>query len=81
LQFANRIKLFVADNCVDATGGPDLNFCGQVDRAPETFDITLVRSGYLNAAALTTRDIEAQFNWALNFNIDGNLKFNLLVNT
>lgn len=80
LQFNPLNKLFVADNCVDATGGPDLNFCGQVDRDPETFDITLVRSGYLNAAALTTRGIEAQFNWAPNFNIDGNLKFNLLVN-
>ena len=70
----------IVDNCVDAKGAPDQNFCRQVDRDPASFNVDLVRSGYLNAAALTTRGIDAQFNWAPELNIDGKLKFDLLVN-
>ncbi|OUL57355.1 TonB-dependent receptor domain-containing protein [Pseudoalteromonas ulvae] len=73
----------VVDNCVDATGGPDTSFCSQVDRNPETFDVELVRSGYLNAAALTTRGVEAQFDYRTDLDaldLPGKVNFNLLVN-
>ncbi|MCG7566025.1 TonB-dependent receptor [Pseudoalteromonas sp. CnMc7-15] len=73
----------IADNCVDAAGGIDEAFCSQVDRDPETFDIELVRSGYLNAAAITTRGIDADFDYRTDladFDIDGELTFNLFIN-
>lgn len=73
----------VADNCVDATGAPDPDFCSQVDRNPTTFDIELVRSGYLNAAAIYTSGIEFQGAYALDlesFNMPGEFRFNLLAN-
>ncbi len=73
----------IADNCVDATGGPDAGFCSQVDRNPVTNDIELVRSGYLNAAALNTEGVEAQFRYSSNlstFELPGELTVNLLVN-
>ncbi|MCL1138583.1 TonB-dependent receptor domain-containing protein [Shewanella pneumatophori] len=73
----------VADNCVDSTGGPDTDFCSQVDRNPTTYDIELVRSGYLNAAALNTKGIEFQAAYSLDlesFNAPGELRFNLLGN-
>lgn len=73
----------VADNCVDATGAPDPDFCGQVDRNPTTFDIELVRSGYLNAAAIYTSGIEFQGAYALDlatFDMPGEFRFNLLAN-
>ncbi|WP_028108623.1 TonB-dependent receptor domain-containing protein [Ferrimonas futtsuensis] len=69
----------VADNCVDATGGPDANFCSQVDRDPNTFDITLVRSGYLNAAAYNTRGIELQASYSMDLG-PGELDLNLVGN-
>lgn len=69
----------VADNCVDATGGPDANFCSQVDRDPVTKDITLVRSGYLNAAALDTSGIEMQTAYSMDLG-PGTLRLNLLAN-
>ncbi|WP_394392113.1 TonB-dependent receptor domain-containing protein [Shewanella woodyi] len=73
----------IADNCVDATGGPDDDFCSAVDRDPITHDVSLVRSGFLNAAALNTRGLEFQaaYNFDLaTFNLPGELKFNLLGN-
>lgn len=73
----------IADNCVDAAGGPDESFCSQIDRDPVTNDVDLIRSGYLNAAALTTRGIEADFDYDMNlsdFNYNGELKLNLFVN-
>lgn len=73
----------VADNCVDASGGPDQNFCSQVDRDPTSHDITLVRSGYLNASAIYTQGIEMQATYNLDlasFNTPGDLNFNLLAN-
>ncbi|HFB67069.1 MAG TPA: TonB-dependent receptor, partial [Aeromonadales bacterium] len=56
----------VADNCVDATGGPDVNFCGQIDRDPVTHDITLVRSGFINASAQKVRGVETNISYATN---------------
>lgn len=73
----------VIDNCVDAAGGLDAGFCSQVDRDPTTNDIALVRSGYLNAAATTTRGIEADFDYDMNladYSLEGELKLNLFVN-
>ncbi len=73
----------VIDNCVDAAGGPDAAFCSQVDRDSASNDITLVRSGYLNAASITTRGIEADFDYDMNltdYSLEGDLKFNLFVN-
>lgn len=73
----------VADNCVDATGGPDAGFCSQVDRDPVTNDISLVRSGYLNAAALNTKGVEAQVRYSTglsSFELPGEVTMNLLVN-
>lgn len=73
----------VAENCVDAAGAPDSNFCAQVDRNPETNDIELIRSGYLNAAAIKTSGIEADFDYRTDlaaFDVDGELTFNLFVN-
>ncbi|BDY03807.1 TonB-dependent receptor [Ferrimonas sp. YFM] len=69
----------VANNCVDATGGPDANFCGQVDRDPDTFDITLVRSGYLNASALETSGVEFQATYSMEVG-PGDLDLNLVGN-
>jgi iron complex outermembrane receptor protein len=72
----------VADNCVDATGGPDAGFCSQIDRNPTTNDIELVRSGYLNAAALNTKGVEAVFRYTTDlsaFELPGELKTTLMV--
>ena len=72
----------VADNCVDATGGPDAGFCSQIDRDPITNDISLVRSGYLNAAALNTKGVEAQVRYSTDlssFELPGEITTNLLV--
>ncbi len=72
----------VADNCVDATGGPDAGFCSQIDRNPTTNDIELVRSGYLNAAALNTKGVETQVRYSTDlsaFELPGEIKTNLLV--
>ncbi|WP_448554674.1 TonB-dependent receptor domain-containing protein [Thalassotalea montiporae] len=73
----------VVDNCVDATGGLDQGFCSQVDRDPVTNNISLVRSGYLNAAALNTKGIEAQARYVMGLgavNLPGEVTMNLLVN-
>ncbi|MGO2478346.1 MAG: TonB-dependent receptor domain-containing protein [Pseudoalteromonas sp.] len=73
----------IADNCVDAAGGPDESFCSQIDRDPVTNDVDLIRSGYLNAAAITTRGIEADFDYDMNlsdYDYTGELKLNLFVN-
>lgn len=70
----------VADNCVDATGGPDANFCGQIDRDAETNDIALVRSGYINAAGFNTNGIETNIRYRTDlnqFDLPGELRFNV----
>ncbi|WOC26482.1 TonB-dependent receptor [Pseudoalteromonas sp. N1230-9] len=73
----------IADNCVDAPGGPDESFCSQVERDPTTNNVTLVRSGFLNAAALTTRGLEADFDYSMklsDYGLAGDLSLNLFVN-
>ncbi|MBR9729150.1 TonB-dependent receptor plug domain-containing protein [Shewanella intestini] len=73
----------IADNCVDATGGLDAQYCSAIDRDPTTFDIDLVRSGFLNAAALNTSGVESDISYNLgleDFALEGDLKFNLFVN-
>ncbi|UAA39264.1 TonB-dependent receptor [Paraneptunicella aestuarii] len=73
----------ILDNCVDATGGPDLNYCSQIDRDPVTNDIELVRSGYLNAAAYNTKGVELQARYKTDlsmFDLAGEMTFNLVGN-
>ena len=73
----------IIDNCVDASGGPDSGFCSQVDRDPTTHDIELVRSGFLNAAAIETSGVEAQVRYVTGleaFELPGEVTMNLLVN-
>ena len=73
----------IADNCVDGTGGPDANYCSQIDRDPVTKDIELVRSGFLNAAAFNTSGIELQARYSTDltsFDLPGEVNFNLIGN-
>ncbi|AAZ26620.1 TonB-dependent receptor plug domain-containing protein [Colwellia psychrerythraea] len=73
----------IADNCVDATGGPDAVYCGAVDRSATTYDIDLVRSGFLNASAYNTSgiDVEMRYNFALDsLGVPGELYLKLFVN-
>ncbi|KGJ93152.1 TonB-dependent receptor plug domain-containing protein [Colwellia psychrerythraea] len=73
----------IADNCVDATGGPDAVYCAAIDRDPTTKDIDLVRSGFLNASAYNTSgiDVEMRYNFALDsFGAPGELHLSLFVN-
>ncbi|MCK8047071.1 TonB-dependent receptor [Shewanella sp. 1CM18E] len=73
----------IVNNCVDATGGLDTSFCADVDRNASTHNIELVRSGYLNAAAIYTQGIEFQAAYSLDlasFNTPGELNFSLLGN-
>lgn len=70
----------ILDNCVDATGGPDAGFCSQIDRDPTTNDVTLVRSGFINASALTTSGLEMQIRYTTDlerFDLPGELRFNI----
>jgi len=53
----------IIDNCVDATGSPDENFCSQIDRDPLTNDVTLVRSGFLNASAFNSKGYELNIDY------------------
>ena len=73
----------IADNCVDATGSPDAVYCGAVDRDPLSHDITLVRSGFLNASAYNTSgiDVEMRYNLGLeSLGAPGELRLSLFVN-
>lgn len=73
----------VVNNCVDSEGGPSGTFCSQVDRDEQTNDITQVRSGYLNAAALNTRGVEVDINYRTEleqYNLPGSLSANLFIN-
>ncbi|GAA0288350.1 TonB-dependent receptor [Psychrosphaera haliotis] len=72
----------IADNCVDATGGPDELYCSAIDRDPTTNDIDLVRSGFLNAAALNVSGIESEINYRTSlegFELPGELSVKLFV--
>ncbi|WP_232364976.1 TonB-dependent receptor [Salinimonas marina] len=69
----------IVNNCVDATGGPDSAFCSQVDRN-ENFDVELVRSGFVNAAALQTSGLEMQIRYTTDlaqYDLPGELRFNI----
>ncbi|MCP4326231.1 MAG: TonB-dependent receptor, partial [Alteromonadales bacterium] len=73
----------IADNCVDATGGPDTVYCGAVDRDPTSHDIELVRSGFINASAYNTTgiDVEVRYNLGLDaVSMPGDLRLSLFVN-
>lgn len=61
----------VINNCVDATGGLDDNFCAQVDRDPVTNDITLVRSGFINGSAIKAEGIEADIRYSTDLTFAG----------
>ncbi|MEW9797066.1 TonB-dependent receptor plug domain-containing protein [Alteromonas sp. CYL-A6] len=69
----------ILDNCVDATGGPDVNFCSQVDRGAD-FDVDLVRSGFVNASAIRTSGYEMMVRYRTDladFDLPGELRFNI----
>jgi len=73
----------ILDNCVDATGGIDEGFCSQIDRDPTSNDVDLVRTGFLNAAALNTRGVEFQARYSTDLNmfeLPGEMNFNLVGN-
>jgi len=73
----------ILDNCVDGSGGLDQFFCGAVERDPTTNDVEFVTSGYINAAALETRGIEAQVRYLTDlegFGLPGRLSVNFAAN-
>lgn len=74
----------ILDNCVDGAGGLDAGFCSQIDRDPNTRDVSLVRSGFLNASALTTRGAELAVDYRGmtldRLNAPGELDFYLFAN-
>lgn len=68
----------ILDNCVDATGGPDAAFCAQIDRDANN-DVELVRSGFVNASAITTSGIEFQVLYTTDladFSLPGEVRIN-----
>ena len=73
----------ILDNCVDATGGPDTAFCSAIDRSPTTNDVVLVRSGFINSSAFTTKGIEAQVLYSTDlsdFDLPGEVRLRLQAN-
>ncbi|MGI9328715.1 MAG: TonB-dependent receptor domain-containing protein [Pseudomonadales bacterium] len=62
IEIADAITLVdaqdIVDNCVDATGGPDANFCSLFTRDAVTQDIDFVRSTFVNASKLTTEGVD-----------------------
>jgi len=72
----------VADNCVASSTGLDAAFCSQIDRDPVTFDITLVRSGFINASAQKAEGIEMEVDYKTDLEFisaPGELALNLFV--
>jgi len=71
----------IIDNCVDGSSLDD-NFCSSVDRDPETNNIELVRSGYINASAFTTSGIDFELTHSASnvFGLDGTLRTSLMGN-
>ncbi|MGX5913582.1 TonB-dependent receptor domain-containing protein [Aliidiomarina sp. Khilg15.8] len=73
----------VINNCVDSTGGPSADFCGQVTRDPQTNQLTQVTSGFLNAAAIETRGVEMDIRYSTDlgrWDLPGSLASSLFVN-
>jgi outer membrane receptor protein involved in Fe transport len=65
----------IADNCVDATGSPDENYCNAIDRGPD-HNIDVIRSGFLNASAYNAAgvDLDVQYRFGLeDFGTSGDL--------
>lgn len=73
----------IIDNCVDSTGGPSADFCPQVTRDPETSQLTMVTSGFVNASSLETRGVEMDLNYRTDldrWDLPGRLSSSLFVN-
>ncbi|MBX2857038.1 MAG: TonB-dependent receptor [Cellvibrionaceae bacterium] len=73
----------ILDNCVDATGGLDDLFCSSIDRDPETGDVDLVRSGFVNASIIEAEGIELDMRYLFDldsFGAPGSLDIRLFVN-
>lgn len=69
----------IANNCVGSASGLDANFCAQVDRDPTTNDITLIRSGFVNASFLKTEGIETNISYIFDLGDMGTLNSNLFI--
>ena len=54
----------IVNNCVDATGGPDEDFCSLFTRDPVTRDIDFVRSTFVNASKLETQGIDLEVRYS-----------------
>ena len=69
----------IANNCVDATGSPDSDYCSAIDRDPVTHNVDLIRSGFLNASALNIAGIESEVRYTMPlemFSVKGHLNIN-----
>jgi outer membrane receptor protein involved in Fe transport len=67
----------IVDNCVDASGGPDGNFCSLFTRDATTQDIDFVRSTFVNASRLTTEGYDINIGYTTDVNmmgLEGNFK-------
>jgi outer membrane receptor protein involved in Fe transport len=53
----------IIENCVDAAGGPDSNFCSLFTRDPVSQDIDFVRSTFVNASKLETQGIDVELRY------------------
>lgn len=63
----------IVDNCVDASGGPDQDFCGLFTRDPTTQDIDFVRSTFVNASKLETKGIDLELRFTRDEFLGGDL--------
>jgi len=55
----------IIDNCYDASGGLDPNFCSLFTRGPDN-NLATVTTTYVNAAALTTKGWDFELNYVRN---------------
>ena len=72
----------IIDNCVDSTGGPSVDFCPQVTRDADS-QLSMVTSGYVNAASIETRGVELDLNYRTDlarWDLPGRLSSSLFVN-
>ena len=80
----------IADNCVDASGGPDGTFCSLVRRNPGTNDIEFLTSTFVNASKLQTQGIDMEVSYQKHLSewtegtgmawLSGNLRVNFIAN-